>query len=315
MIRTNKKSSAFTLIELSVVLVVIGIFVLGISQCSRLVSQARIKTAIQMTESSPAASIGGMLLWLETTNGDNLKTSTRSAISAADFGNVEDEDLVSAWKTINSQDFLKLEARVMEDDDRPTYKTDGINNLPTLSFDGSGDELSLVNAGSNNNSVLNIPNTIFVVGQINDTSNSLQYFIGRQSGGDNGGVFLRKNGAAYQMVAFDGDGDVESVFTGTPADRVPVILSARTPKEGSSSNVQVSVNGADFDSGSNTISGFSQNGIAQAATIGGRPDSVNNGNALNGYISEIIIYDRRLKDYEIAAVQEYLSDKYAIDLN
>jgi hypothetical protein len=36
---------------------------------------------------------------------------------------------------------------------------------------------------------------------------------------------------------------------------------------------------------------------------------------LNGYISEIIIYDRTIKNSEITDIQNYLSKKYAIKLN
>jgi prepilin-type N-terminal cleavage/methylation domain-containing protein len=50
-----KKSSAFTIIELSAVLVVIGILILGITKGVSLVEGSRIKSAQSFTIKSPVA--------------------------------------------------------------------------------------------------------------------------------------------------------------------------------------------------------------------------------------------------------------------
>ena len=59
---------AFSLIELSIVILIIGILVAGVTQSSRLVSQFRLLSARNITQSSPVHSIKDLLIWLETTS-------------------------------------------------------------------------------------------------------------------------------------------------------------------------------------------------------------------------------------------------------
>lgn len=51
-----KKITAFSLIELSIVVLVIGILIAGFIQGSKLVSKAALNSARTLTESSPVAS-------------------------------------------------------------------------------------------------------------------------------------------------------------------------------------------------------------------------------------------------------------------
>lgn len=61
------KNKAFSLIELSVVILIIGILVAGVTQSSRLVKRMRLQTAQNLTQSSPVASIKDLTAWYETT--------------------------------------------------------------------------------------------------------------------------------------------------------------------------------------------------------------------------------------------------------
>jgi prepilin-type N-terminal cleavage/methylation domain-containing protein len=62
MTRINFKK-AFSLIELSIVVLIIGILVAGITQSSRLVSMMKIQSARSLTINSPVASIKGLTIW------------------------------------------------------------------------------------------------------------------------------------------------------------------------------------------------------------------------------------------------------------
>lgn len=57
--RTSFKKSAFSLIELSIVILIVGILIAGVTQSSRMVGKSRIKTAKTLTQSSPVGSIKG----------------------------------------------------------------------------------------------------------------------------------------------------------------------------------------------------------------------------------------------------------------
>jgi prepilin-type N-terminal cleavage/methylation domain-containing protein len=59
----NHKISAFSLIELSVVILIIGILVAGVTQSSRLIAQFRLKTAQNLTINSPVSSIKNLSTW------------------------------------------------------------------------------------------------------------------------------------------------------------------------------------------------------------------------------------------------------------
>ena len=58
---------AFSLIELSVVVLIIGILIAGITSGSRLVRNSKLASAAQFTKSSDINSIADLVLWLEPT--------------------------------------------------------------------------------------------------------------------------------------------------------------------------------------------------------------------------------------------------------
>ncbi|MFM2200772.1 MAG: hypothetical protein RL769_827, partial [Pseudomonadota bacterium] len=67
-INSNYKSpKAFSLIELSIVILIIGILVAGVTQSSRLVKRIRLLTAQNITNSSPVPTIKDLALWYEST--------------------------------------------------------------------------------------------------------------------------------------------------------------------------------------------------------------------------------------------------------
>ncbi len=135
-----KKHTAFSLIELSIVILIIGILVAGITQSSRLVKKMRLNSARTQTQSSPVASIKDLALWLDTT----MESS---------FGGSEPEESaeIATWYDTNPQSTLKYNATQGSSTKYPTYDSSAINNLPALNFDGSNDDMVVtsLNAGSN----------------------------------------------------------------------------------------------------------------------------------------------------------------------
>ena len=62
-----KYKKAFSLIELSIVILIIGIILAAVTQSSRLISKMKLATAKSLTQSSAVASINNLVLWLEPT--------------------------------------------------------------------------------------------------------------------------------------------------------------------------------------------------------------------------------------------------------
>jgi prepilin-type N-terminal cleavage/methylation domain-containing protein len=63
-----RKITAFSLIELSIVILVIGLLIAGALQGSNMISKAALSSARTLTESSPVASIRSLSLWFESTS-------------------------------------------------------------------------------------------------------------------------------------------------------------------------------------------------------------------------------------------------------
>ncbi len=68
----EKSSKAFSLIEVSVVLLIIGIFIAGILIAGNLVRKSRIAAAQSLTRSSPINTIQDSALWLESSVDSNF---------------------------------------------------------------------------------------------------------------------------------------------------------------------------------------------------------------------------------------------------
>jgi prepilin-type N-terminal cleavage/methylation domain-containing protein len=58
----KNQSKAFSLIELSIVILIIGILIAGVTQGSRLVRESKITTAVTLTQSAPIASVKDLVL-------------------------------------------------------------------------------------------------------------------------------------------------------------------------------------------------------------------------------------------------------------
>ncbi len=125
---------AFSLIELSIVLLIIGIIIAGVTSSSRLVSAMRVSVAQSITKSSPVSSINGLTAWYD-------------AVSEESFLSAEQEDgaTVSVWNDINPQTTSKINLPQSTADSRPIYKQSDINHLPSLLFDGADDSFRLEN--------------------------------------------------------------------------------------------------------------------------------------------------------------------------
>jgi hypothetical protein len=137
--RQNLK--AFSIIEISVAILVIGILVAGITQASRLVGESGLRVARNLTTSSRVASLDGLVFWYEPTLESSF--STTDAV---------DKAVISAWNDNNPQNVQKLNALAGQKTDStkatynlapsstaantggPTYVRKGINGLPTLRF-------------------------------------------------------------------------------------------------------------------------------------------------------------------------------------
>jgi prepilin-type N-terminal cleavage/methylation domain-containing protein len=287
----NKLNKAFSLIELSIVVLIIGILIAGVTQGSRMVQQARIKTAQNQTTNSATASVPGLVLWLESTMDNSL-------ISATNGNTIENGDNVMGWNDINTQVVTKNNVSRAANNNNITYLSSGINGLPAVNFNGTFGVASSLNGTVIKNPANNF--TFFVVSKTNDTNsvNPRVTFMNGDLG--TGGFGYSKNNATGQrdlvLIA------VMDNYTSDSITSSPEIIAGT----GNGTNINLFVNGT---ADALTPSTGTPNNPAGAIYIG----NCSSGNCpWQGYIGEIIIYDHVLKASERKAVEAYLSKKWSI---
>lgn len=299
MLKPLKNKTAFSLIELSIVILIIGIIVAGVTQSSRLISAFKLSTARNLTQSSPAASLSNMVLWFETTSEKSfIETEADNSLT------------VSQWNDINPTSNTKYTVTQATSGARPTYTTNCMNSLPCLRFSpsGVGDYFSF-----DGSFLVNSDYTVIVVEQRRSGSGTYNFFIGGVTAAQNQNLIL-----GYRTV------DTKLTF-GTYSNDLDATIAAF-----SASNIIPRIHVFTFSSTSGKtlhLNGVSQS-LAQAAETPQTPvptapitafsgSSIGYYNAgvtvyYNGDLCEIMMFNRALKTEERRSIESYLSKKWNI---
>ena len=277
------KKTAFSLIELSVILLVIGVLAAIISKGGSLIYSARISSAQSTTSSSKVSQIDGLVVWYETVMDDSLSSDSRL-----------DNKAVTYWQDISSQLNIAEEKNrlIGPDDNDPSivkiaYRKEGINDLPSLQFTSSGNFVLTSLAGG----VSNLGTVFAVLSPTLPLSGSMT-FLDSANSNDNAlslrsSSFLFESGGSYSIANSFQSGEVYVVGLNMSDD------------------VKLFVNNVD-SVGSNTgsvINGF--DGLMVGTDRGGADN-------FTGLISEIIIFDRILNVEERRRIMSYLAKKYSV---
>jgi prepilin-type N-terminal cleavage/methylation domain-containing protein len=294
------KKSAFSLIELSIVILIIGILIAGVTQSSRLIAKMRLASARSITQSSEANSVKNMVFWLETTSEksfDDAATEDTTSINSTTY----------SWYDINSQISQKSNASNAAGAD---YKVAGINGLPVLNFDGtSGDlmDISQANGSSTQMSVF----IVFRSLALTNLPHSLISVRGVAHTGANNSFQVNINASSQVQYSFFDS-------TTAAASATSAAITINTPYL-----VDITDNGSAQVLSLSNGSGMTRTSPAAATTSGNKNfnggfniGSYNNGTTytqlFNGDIAEIIFFDRGLKVEERNAIEKYLGKKWGI---
>ncbi|MBM3580237.1 MAG: prepilin-type N-terminal cleavage/methylation domain-containing protein [Alphaproteobacteria bacterium] len=338
----SKASTAFSLIELSIVLLIVGIIIAGITQSSRLVRQSKLKSAQNFTQSSPVNSMKGLSVWFE--------TSQESSFPAGR----DDGEAIVQWNDINPQTMAKLYAvpasgvTTTGDSAKISYRSDGINGLPSINFAGSATTAGVLALSSSTTTLTNAaiitnadPNnasafTAFMVYKLADaqddgTSYTVLY-NGSSTSTVTGWGYHKASGTPYKRTVIANNGTVAATSAGsialpTTQEIATITYTGYNSKSASpgtkTTNLYINGgtgftstannNGQDTTVKINDIgdTAYDTNVPAQMF-IGG---STSSANPWKGYISEIIIFDTVLKTQDLKDVTNYLSKKYNIPVS
>ena len=291
---------AFSLVELSVVVVVVTILVAGIFMGSGLVQNARISNARAHTAKSVVRDISGLVAWYETSNNDSFNP-----------GETYDTAQISQWRDIAPSSQIGLTNQnvlaVTTPSSNIIYVESGINSIPSIEFIGSVSSTSklALTAFYQGNSA---QKTIFLV--FKPLAITTQTLIDSISTATDSSIAIKDSNEI--TLDSSGDGTADGVSTATVTDTASLSVSndyiMATYFDGSSSRVYLNdaedkAGAANLSPGTNELTGL---------TVGSDKDA---GSDLNGLISEVIIFDRALKSQERKDIMSYLSIKYNISVS
>ena len=281
----KRHKSGFTLIELSIVIIIIGLIIGGIVVNYKMVSLSRVTNARTLTNSSPVNNIEDLVLWVETTSKNSLLKSE-----------VINQVAVSTWNDINPQKSKKDMIQSVSGD-RPLFISNGIRKLPSLQFDGTDDNFAI---DSNLYDIGSGDNTLFVVMQ-SDVSTAQTIFV--TENGTSAEYGLRYDGTNIEFRNSTVALNVAEVAA-TITD--PHIYTAYR----SGVNQTITIDG--------TSSATASTAIDVSTSTGGSIGELDVGTPIeqfDGLIGEIILYDRALSEFERDQIEEYLSKKWKIALD
>ena len=284
----KKPNRAFSLIELSIVILIIGVLIAAVGQGVDLLQDARLTAARMSTQSSRVASIKNLIAWFEPT-------------SLESFGGVKmnDGDAVTNWRDINPTNPIKLQTMT---EIAPTYKHSCINDLPCLVFKGSA---YLTTTTPSNQSINSRQISIFaVITDLSSTTDRSLILINDWSAGT-----FYISIAASRRLTFETWGSDSVASTGLAVKtNVAYIVSAIN--DGSASNIYLNGGSSSGSQSGNTTAAPAQ-GNVKPFNIG----HYNRQEFFNGYFAELIIYDRALTTKERQSVEKYLSQKWKIKVS
>lgn len=278
------KKSAFTLLELATVLIIISILIFGIGKGLGLIKSSRLNSARSITANSPINEIEGLIGWWETSLKDSLEINET-------YTNAQ----ISTWHSIDAASIIdQTNSLTRTASSDVVFEEDGINDLPSISFIDQTISLSNLSGGDFDEA------TIFFVIQPAEVPTS---------GGTDATIFdsadsNKSIAINTTQVGMENSGSLTYTGTTNPASFGSgnnYIIGAYF--QGSSSRI--------FLNDATTITGGSNLTVASQATSGITLGST----AYTGLISEVIIYNRPLKLQERIDVMRYLSQKYDIEVS
>jgi len=330
--------TGFSLVEISIVLLVIGILISGILIGQDLVLDAKIKSAQNLTITSPVNKIPDLTLWLDVNAEKSLITTenaNRCLEKYVDYQDLLGNEKICAWQDINTQKNVStdLSKKIILSintshnlTEMPTYITDGIGGLPSLYFDGNDYLISSIPSKTDTSNTIT---KIFSLDLLN--SNEISFFIVQKYEGtptsDSNPSTLFYHTANFMVRSNDrttAGGVSPSNYTPTlkfgteryqlstkltSVINIPQVLTFTRD----ATSVKLTINSANqtlsSSSPSTTIDNFSESiHIGTAGLISGNLTR----RAFKGKISEIIIFNRRVSERERIQIENYLLQKYKI---
>jgi prepilin-type N-terminal cleavage/methylation domain-containing protein len=286
-----KKHSAFSLIELSIAILIVGIIIAGVMQSSSLIRKMKLSSVRQMTASSPVVGIRDVVLWIDSTSEQSFDTAEQA-----------DGSTISSWYDINPQSPIKNNFTQSTSANKPTYKQTFFNGLPSVYFDGSTDYMQTSTTSLSTNYFNNADFTVFVAAYFPTTTQSTSVLFQLVQSGGSRNLGFEFN--STNLLRMDSANASSTGSTALTFDQGVIISGYRDQ-----SNAILYVNGAQYASATSGSSDI----LSGKFAIGAYVDSLDH--FTKAYIGEIIVYGHALTTEERKAVETYLGKKWGVKVS
>ncbi len=296
-----KKRSAFTLLEISIVILIVGVLIAGIAQGISLIKKSKLRNAALLTVNSPVIDTPNLLAWFETSLPESFIASE-----------TVDGGAISTWYDLNRQLVSRNTATQSTSTKQPKFYENSINGgIPTIRFDGTSSYLNL-DANLFGKMLVLSDYTIFVVEQKKTAFSSFGPFIGSIGGNVGGNNLNIGYNSDTQIKVGHGSGqEFTYTYSGLAYNNNPIPRIHTLRYFYSSTSASYWLNGGTTAKVTSTALGALN--TFPTPTIGTFLGSVQR--YFNGDIAEIIVFTRALRTEERQLIETYLSKKYGITLN
>ncbi len=267
---------------------------------SSIIRKAKLISAQSLTRSSPVASTKNLVIWLETTSGKSFTDSERvdTALTA--------QGTISTWNNINPHISLADNAVQATDTNKPRYVASGINGLPTLNFDGVDNRIEISLSPAITSEQLEVFIVCKRIAVLRHTSSAVFLRNDTTSDSDNTSSMLLAYEASVGKVLQTYRGSPKSSKNPHPGNAIPYIFSTKFDGVNNTAYFNGTAQGSTTSSGNFNIG---------RVLIGSRLIGGSILNHYNGYIAELIVFNRALSNQERNDINQYLSTKWGITIS
>jgi type II secretory pathway pseudopilin PulG len=285
--KNNPNKLGFSLLEISVILLIIGILIASVSSGKSMIKKSRITSAQTLSANSPVSAVDTLAIWLEPVMSDSISEDE-----------THEGKTISGWQNMTNY-FAPQKFNI---GGNPSYKESSINKIPSINFDGD-DSIDI------NNAIQHITGSnfaIFIVEKRDDNNGMLIASDNIKVAYDDNRFAIVQNttgGIQTPGVVADGPAINYISFASYQNGAAPVGTAYYRNK-----GVFIDSNGEKINPTIQLTSTSIIPTIANA-TLGAAT------NGFKGDISELIIYGQSLTFPELDEVLKYLSTKYQIELD